>query len=153
MINDDTLIKIVRNRGFKYNWPEQVIRMKKQLTNIKLGFPGIGNNHLSIVEFNDIKVNDIFIVDDNFEFDYKTDNAPLMLKKLNKNQYYIEGIGCGLDSVRDPERIKFRWKDIITDDNLIDPNYLVLRVEARPKYLIGGPAYYFFYKAYRDNRL
>lgn len=153
MINDDVLIKIARSRGFKYTWPEQVIRMKSKITEMKIGFPGIGNDHLSLVTFKEIKNGDIFIVDENFEYDNSTDNAPLMLKKLDTNKYMIEAIGCGLDSVRDPERIKFRWKDVLEVDNLLNPEYLVFRLDARPKYLIGGPAYYFFYKSYRDNRL
>lgn len=154
MINDDVLIKFARKRGFKYDWPDQVIRMKNRMTEMKLGFTGIGNDHMSLVTFKEIKEGDIFIVDEVFEHpDPNNDNAPLMLKKLNDQEYSIECIGCGLDSKRDPERIKFRWKDIIKCENLLDPEFLVFRIDSRPRYLIGGASYYFFFKAYRDNRL
>jgi len=152
MINDDVLIKYSRQRGFNVTWPEQVIKMKLRMTEMKLGFPGIGNDHLSLVEYKDIKKDDIFIYDPYVELGNNVgDEAPLMLRVLGNNKCYIEGIGCGIDSLRDPERLKFRWKDIIDLPNL-PQNFLVFRVEPRPT-LNGGPAYYYFFKSYRDFRL
>lgn len=152
MINDDTLIKIERLRGYKYTWPEQVIKMKNRMMNMKLGFPGLGNDHLSLVEFKDITKDDVFIYDPYVELgDGVGDEAPIMFRSLGDNKYYIEGIGCGIDSVRDPFRNKLRWMDVINNPQIPD-NFLVFRVDVRPT-LNGGPGYYYFFKSYRDGRL
>lgn len=151
MINDDTLIKIERNRGHKTTWPEQVIKMKERMTNMKLGFPGIGNDHLSLVEFRTIKKDDVFIYDPYVELgDGVGDEAPIMFRDLGNKQCYIEGIGCGIDSLRDPDR-KLRWMDIVNKPEL-PKDFLVFRVDVRPT-LNGGPGYYYFFKSFRDARL
>lgn len=151
MINDDILIKYARKRGYKKTWPDQVNRMKTRMTEMKLGFMGIGNDHLSLVEFQIIKEGNIFIYDPYVESGSGTgDEAPLMLKVLPEGKCYIEGIGVGLDSQRDPDRIRFRWRDTIPMPNL-DPEFLVYKVEVRPT-LNGGPGYYYFFKSYRDFR-
>lgn len=151
MINDDILIKYARKRGYKKTWPDQVNRMKTRMTEMKLGFMGIGNDHLSLVEFQTIKEGNIFIYDPYVESGSGTgDEAPLMLKVLPEGKCYIEGIGVGLDSQRDPDRIRFRWRDTIPMPNL-DPEFLVYKVEVRPT-LNGGPGYYYFFKSYRDFR-
>ena len=151
MINDETLIKLVRRRGYSRTWPTQVNRMKARLEWIRLGFPGIRDDHLSVVKFGDLKLGDIYIYDQYLEkgFGYG-DEAPLMLKWINPEQVYIEGIGQGDDSMRDPERLRLRWKDIIPFPKL-DPNTLVLLVNPNPT-LNGGSAYYYFFKSYRDSR-
>lgn len=152
MINDDVLIKIERRRGHRYTWPEQVIKMKERLTSMKLGFAGIGNDHLSLVEFKDIKKGDVFIYDPYVELGNNVgDEAPIMFRYLGDGRYYIEGIGCGVDSIRDPYRVNFRWMDTITGFELPD-DFLVCRVDVRPT-LNGGPGYYYFFKSYRDCRL
>lgn len=150
MINNDTLIKYSRARGHSSDWPSQVNYMRLRLDDMKLGFPGIRNDHLTIVEWKDIKEDDIFIYDPNIESQEQPDEAPLMLRKLSTGRYYVEGIGCGLDISRDPLRLNIRWKDTI-DFNLPE-NFLVHRVEVRPT-LNGGPGYYYFFKSYRDFRL
>jgi hypothetical protein len=151
MINDDTLIKIVRSRGYKKTWPDQVNRMKARLTWIKLGFPGIRNDHLTISLAKDLKEGDLYIYDQYLEkgFGYG-DEAPLMLKWINPEQTEIVGIGQGEDSRRDPTRKLLRWKDIIPAPQL-DPDTLVLSVNPSPT-LNGGSAYYYFFKSYRDLR-
>lgn len=150
MVNEDVLIKFARKRGYKYTWPDQVNYMLKRLGEVKLGFPGIGNDDLTMVEFKDIHVGDLFIYDTYIENQGNNDEAPIMFNVLGNSKCQIEGIGFGYDSVRDPDRINFRWKDIIDIPKLND-NQLVLRVDSRPD-LNGGPAYYYFFKAYRDNR-
>ena len=151
MVNDDILIKFARKRGHSKTWPDQVNLMKSRMNDMKLGFPGIGNDHLSLIEFKDVREGDIFIYDPYIESGTNSgDEAPIMLKVLEDNKCYIEGIGCGLDSIRDPERIKFRWRDIIDMPN-IEGNFLVFRVDPKPT-LNGGPGYYYFYKSYRDFR-
>lgn len=154
MVNDDILIKWVRNvRGFKTDWPEYVIQAKKRLHEAKLGFPGIGNNHISLVKLNQLEVDDIFIWDLHIESLVRcTDEAPLALRKLNnKGKYLIEGIGVGIDSVRDPDRTKFRWMDEVVID--IGPEQYVWRIDVRPDLIKGGPGYYYFYRSYRDFRV
>ena len=151
MINDETIIKIVRKRGYSRTWPDQVNRMKARLEWIRLGFPGIRNDHLSIIKPGDLKIGDLFIYDEYLEkgFGYG-DEAPLMLKVLGGGKVEIIGIGQGDDSIRDPERIKLRWKDII-DSPKLDPDELILSVNPSPT-LNGGSAYYYFFKSYRDSR-
>lgn len=157
MINDDVLIKLSRKQlGHSDDWPEFVISLKKRIREIKLGFPGIKNNHLSIINVNNLNINDTFIIDDYFgkdNIDF-TDNAPLMLKILEKPKHFlIEGIGIGTDINRDPYRLNFRWKDIIYIDNLERINNIVFRVDVKPDSVTGGPGYYYFFKSYRDFRL
>jgi hypothetical protein len=151
MINDDTLIKIVRSRGYKKTWPDQVNRMKARLTWIKLGFPGIRNDHLTISLAKDLKEGDLYIYDQYLEkgFGYG-DEAPLMLKKLDGGKVVVEVIGKGMDSIRDPERLRIRWKDILPEPPL-GKGELVLKVDPSPT-LNGGSAYYYFFKSYRDFR-
>lgn len=156
MINDDVLIKVARKQlGHLYDWPDVVVAMKSRLEEIKLGFTGIRNDHLSLINFNQLKQDDLFIVDSYFGIDFTGpfDEAPIMLHWLENNKYQIEGIGCGLDSIRDPDRIKFRWKDIIDCPNLLPENHIVFRFDARPRLVEGGKSHYFMYKSYRDNRL
>lgn len=151
MINDDILIKFARKRGHNTTWPEQVNLMKSRMSDMKLGFPGLGNDHLTLIEFKNIRVGDIFIYDPYVELGTNAgDEAPIMLKLLDTGYFYVEGIGCGLDSVRDPDRTRIRWRDIINIGK-IDPNFLVFKVDVRPT-LNGGPGYYYFYKSYRDFR-
>ena len=69
MINDETLIKIVRKRGFQRTWPTQVNRMKSRLEWVRLGFPGIRNDHLSLIKFSDLKLGDLYIYDEYLEND------------------------------------------------------------------------------------
>ena len=152
MINDNVLIKTERARGHKEDWPEIVIQMKERLNEVKLGFPGLGNDHLSLVPFSQIKVGDWFIWDLYLEcYSRSGDEAPLFLNYLEEGEARIEGIGCGIDSKRDPDRLKFRWMDVIGLPP-ISENTLVLRVDVRPT-LNGGPGYYYFYRSYRDFRL
>lgn len=151
MINDDILIKLSRKRGFKYTWPEQVIKMRKRLTSMKLGFPGIGNDHISLVEYRTINKGDIFIHDPYVESGEGVgDEAPVMYLDLGNGYCNVEGIGCGVDSIRDPERNKIRWQDTVIKPSLPE-DFLVYRVDVRPT-LNGGPGYYYFFKAFRDNR-
>lgn len=151
MVNDDVLIKLSRARGHSTTWPDQVNRMKSRMLEMKLGFPGIGNDHLTIVEYGKLKGDEIFIYDPYIESDYG-DEAPMMLRFLpdSPGNCVIEGIGCGCDSERDPERIRFRWKDIIPLPPL-HSEFLVYRVDPRPT-MNGGPGYYYFFKSYRDFR-
>lgn len=151
MVNDDILIKFARKRGYSKTWPDQVNRMKIRMTEMKLGFTGIRNDHLSLVEFKDIQPGNIFIYDPYVESGSGTgDEAPIMLKVLEDGSCYVEGIGIGLDSQRDPDRTRIRWRDIVPMPP-IDPNFLVFRVEIKPS-LNGGPGYYYFFRSYRDLR-
>lgn len=151
MIDDNTLIKFVRGRGYKEDWPERVITMKERLREMRLGFPGIRNEHLSLVPFNTIEPGEIFIWDNYLEGKKRGDEAPIMLRVEDMNVYYIMGIGCGTDTRRDPDRLFFRYGNVIKLPPFA-PDFLVCRVDVRPT-LNGGPGYYYFYKSYRDYRL
>lgn len=151
MINDNVLIKYVRARGHKTDWPDYVIAMKERGKEMRLGFPGIRNDHLSLIPYNLIEPGEIFIYDPYVESLTRGDEAPMMLKALGNQQFYIMGIGCGTDLIRDPDRIKFRYGDTIYFPT-IPPDFLISRVDVRPT-LNGGPGYYYFYKSYRDFRL
>ena len=155
MINDDILIKIARSRGHKEDWPQAVRYFRNRLTEIKLGFPGIRNDHMDIITYDQIKDGDYFIYDPYFETGNVLDKAPKMLRVVDgeAGRYFvIEGIGCGLD-LDDPDRNRYRYLDAITNpfDDL-NPSSLCFRVNVRPT-LTGGPGYYYFMKSYRDARM
>ena len=151
MINDERLIRLVRSRGHKSDWPEAVWNMKQRILEQHLGFPGLGDPHLSILEFSKIQEGDLFIWDPYLESGERGDAAPTMYKLLPGNMGYVEGIGCGLDMDRDPSRTLIRWGDTVKLPD-IDPMELVMRVDVKPSLITGGPGYYYFYKAYRDWR-
>jgi hypothetical protein len=150
MVNDNILIKYERSRGHKHDWPDIVIAMKQRMIEMKLGFPGIGNDHMSLVPFSTIEKDQLFIWDPYVESMTRGDEAPILFKNLGDGKARIEGIGCGIDSVRDPDRTKLRWMDIVDMPQLPD-DFLVFRVDVRPT-LNGGPGYYYFFKSYRDFR-
>lgn len=153
MIDNNTLIKYIRSKGHKTDWPDLVNLMNTRLGEMKLGFPGIGNDHISLSEFSLIRPGDIFIYDKYFISPIRKDEAPIMLRCIDKDTFYIEGIGCGVDSVRDPDRVFLRYGSMIKNNIVMigeqDP---VFNVDVRPT-LEGGPGYYYFFKSYRDFRL
>lgn len=150
MVNDDVLIKFAWKSGYTLNWPDIVIAMKNRMTEMKLGFPGIGNNDITLVKFGSLNVGDLFIHDPYIiPSDVIGDDAPIMYQILEDHRLYVEGIGKGDDS-RDPLRLKIRWRDILPPIYL-DPGFPVFRVDSRPT-MNGGPAYYYFFKAYHDQR-
>lgn len=152
MVNDDVLIKVLRARGHKEDWPDAVRAMKDRLWEMKLGFPGIGDDHLSLVEFRTLGTGDLFIWDLYIESQRRFgDEAPIMFQILDSGRCRIEGIGAGLDLQRDPDREKYRWMDEIPTPT-IGSKDLVWKVNVRPDLITGGPGYYYFYKSYRDNR-
>ena len=152
MVNDDTLIKVLRNKGHKEDWPSAVRAVRKRLNEMKLGFPGIGDDHISLVEFGELIEGDVFIWDLYITSQVRSgDEAPIMLRLVGNGNSLIEGIGKGLDLTRDPDRLKYRWNDIIPTPNL-DMKSLVWKVNVKPDLIEGGPGYYYFYKSYRDFR-
>ena len=153
MVNIDILAKRAREKS-SGNWPELAYSDFIELEQIKSGFPGIGSDHITIVDFKDIKEKDIFIYSE--ASITGRDEAPLMLMKLPnvilpENEYLIIGIGKGEDSKRDPQRLKLRWRDCIEKPALLVPGVKVFRVDVRPT-LNGGPGYYYFFRSYRDFR-
>lgn len=148
MVNIDVLAKSSREVDPE-NWPRLTYSKLVELEEIKSGFPGIKSNHISLVDFGDIKEHDIFIYSE--ASITKGDEAPLMLMKCENGKYIILGIGKGEDSIRDPKRLLFRWRDIIDKPNLLVPGIKVYRVDVRPT-LNGGPGYYYFFRSYRDFR-
>ena len=151
MVNDDVLIKYAWNSGHKEDWPDFVMAMKNRMIEMKLGFPGIGNNDITLVEYGCLGVGDLFIYDPyiNVPSNVLYDEAPVMFQILDRGLGYIEGIGKGDDS-KDPLRLQRRWRDTISLPPL-QPTFPVFRVDSRPT-MNGGPAYYYFFKAYHDQR-
>ncbi len=150
MINDYTIIKLSRKvlgDNSEY-WPRRVRYIKNHLEEMKLGFPGIGNSHMSFKFSNDLVEGDIFILDYSLiQDDLLLNIPPVMFRYLGGNKFFIEGIGKGLHA-SDPDRL-FRWKDTIEID-ILPP--LVLSVDVKPTDN-GGPGYYYFFKSYRDFRI
>lgn len=139
MINENRIIKLVRQYGHKEDWPELVQTFFIRLDEIKCGFPGIKNSDLSYVQFKEIKDYDYFIVDD-----FRT---PIMYLKINSSLYSVEGIGEG--PFEEPGKPRIRWKDVVSMD--LPEDSFVYRVDCRPTEN-GGPGYYYFFKSYRDFR-
>ena len=121
MINDDVLIKYARGRlaqghlmGLEPdNWVDYVRFLQKQLLACKLGFPGIGDDDISIISINQVKPGIRLILDDNLDANCgrtDTDRAPILgiVKEFAEEPGYvyfeIEGIGSGTDFERDPDR-------------------------------------------------
>jgi len=155
MVNLDIYIKVVRKKWGhrKDEWPLYVRELSERIREMKLGFTGINDDAISLVDFDTIKEGDMFVWDTCLKDTGRrhNDEAPLMLKKLENGKALIEGIGCGVDSVRDPDRIKYRWRNIIDMPN-IEKDDLVVRLDSRPDVITGGSVYYWFYKAFRDSR-
>ena len=63
MINDDILIKFARVRGHKEDWPQAVRYFRNRLTEIKLGFPGIRNDHMDIITYDNFTTKNAKIID------------------------------------------------------------------------------------------
>ena len=63
MIVVGSVIKLVRDsRGMKTDWPRYVRAFLDRLDEIKLGFPGLGNDHLTIAKYGTIREGDYFII-------------------------------------------------------------------------------------------
>ena len=152
MVNDDVLIKFAYKRGYKDCWPDFVMRQRERMIQMKLGFPGIGNNDITLLEYGKLVEGDLFIYDPYVEVPQgiKYDEAPVMLKILGGGLGYVEGIGTGDDSIRDPERTKIRWRDTVQLPPL-PPDFLVFRVDSRPT-MNGGPADDDLGRGGHDNR-
>ncbi len=153
MINLDVLIKYVRSGPKRNDWIYEVRRLKDRLDEMKLGFPGIRNDHLSLVSLDSLVVGDIFIVDPIFiNASYFSDREwfiPKMYRVLGDGKFEILGIGCGKDNC-DPDRTIYRYRDIVSYHDFPHVSQVFL-VQCRPK-LTGGSGYYYFYKSYRDLR-
>lgn len=158
MINLDTIIKFVRARSRDNNWPDYSYNLLAKIKECLLGFPGISLNDVSLMTYEDININrDIWILDEDLSYwmseERTGDSSPLMLSPDPQipGSLIVEGIGCLLDS-RDLDRKNIRWKDHYPDNYPMPFSQdVVLRVDCRPTDN-GGPGYYYFFKAYRDQR-
>ena len=139
MVTFDSFIKHIRSfQEHKKDWPEYVNSMRFRFNKVKTGFPGINDDHVDLVSYSVLDIG----------LDSNNTDAPMRLQIL-KDEFLILGIGNESDIDRDPDRIKFRVGDTI-DFNL-NKDYPIYRVNVRPT-KEGGPGYYYFYKAYRDQR-
>lgn len=163
MINLDTVIKFIRTKCpypdlQKEYWPEWSYNTMKKIKECLVGFPGIGLNDVSLLLFKDLDLSqDIWIFDNELHYHGNEerigDEAPLMLAPGPKpGNFIIEGIGAQFDG-GDIERKKKRWKDVFSFSTPFPTeDSMVLRIDCRPT-IHGGPGYYYFFKAYRDQRL
>lgn len=157
MINDDILIKyslsqIKKGSQFKSNWVDYVRALKTQILNIKLGFPGISDSDLEILSDYHPNLSDRIILSDHLETYSTLDTAPILglIKEVTSYSCIleIEGIGCGFDLIRDPDR-NLRWRDS-WEINLLDyPS--ILRLTTKPR-TNGSSIYYYYNKHHRDSR-
>lgn len=158
MINIDVIIKIVREMSpGDENWPVYSRILFNRIKECLQGFPGLGFDDVSLMTtttFLSTKY-DRWIEDKelmNWTGERVTDVAPTMYRKFTNIGVIIDGIGCQKDLSRDPERIKYRWRDLVENPlNTYHPYELLLVVTCNPR-KDGGPGYYYFYKAYRDRR-
>ena len=162
MINDDILIKYVREADYSQDWPDQVRIIKERLKELKEGFPGIGNNCMTLLKYGNLTTGDIFIIDPFIDSEVREETCtPTMFYWLTPEIFRVEGIGRGLDLKRDPERLRYRWKDCVGIGQVEEcfkytsyrpmQNFPVLEIDVRPT-PNGGPGYYYFYKSPRDLR-
>jgi hypothetical protein len=165
MINDDVLIKYARSRlaqGHTMdlepdNWVDYVRFLSKQLLACKLGFPGIGDDDISIIRLDQVRPGIRLILDDNLDANCgrtDTDRAPILgqVKDFSETKghvwFEIEGIGSGTDFERDPDRL-LRWGQVHEVNLLEYPCLLSMDSKPRPD---GGPVYYYYNKHPRDSR-
>lgn len=159
MINIDVIIKIVRERNPRDdNWPLYVRLLYKRIKECLQGFPGIGMDDVSLTTYSDCtRTKYGRWIEDMELMNYKnperiTDTAPTMYRRWNDEICIIDGIGCQWDLTRDPERLNYRWRDMVKSPLITcNPNDLVLIVTCNPD-VHGGAGYYYFYRAYRDQR-
>lgn len=172
MVNFDVFIKYIRTNfpESKYtNWPELVNSMRFRLDEVKEGFPGIRSDHLELTNIKSIitktdndfrksskkEIIEYFIYDPYVYGQPAVDDyAPVMIKACirpnNDIKFSIFGIGKSLD-LSDPDRnIKSLNKEIDLED--FNENLPVYKVTVRPD-VHGGPGYYYFFRAYKDQRI
>lgn len=164
MINDDVIVKYARTRmagghtlWFESgNWPDYVRMLKQQILEVKLGFPGIGDEDLSLIGCGQAAVGKRVILSDNLDANCgstDTDHAPILglILGIDSEGYgliEIEGIGSGLDFTRDPDRL-LRWGQQHAIQLLDYQTILEVTSKPRPD---GGSVYYYFNKHPRDAR-
>lgn len=142
MVNEDTVIKIIRNEEKIEDWPRMSFLMLTCWRDIlAAGFPGIGFPSVTLVRFDKIKPGDIFIaaIDSNYE----EETAPKMWEMIDPSTLKIVGIGCGHSSKK--------LGDYYTPQGNIH-TYYTLRVDCRPTEN-GGPGYHYFYRTDKDFRV
>lgn len=169
MINDDTLIKYFRNPFIisTEDWPERVRNCKKRISECLMGFPGIGLGDISLVPFQHymLHMRDKPFILDRYLIDEErtTDAAPFLLieNPERRGEWIIEGIGCQGDTLRDPTRMKYRWKNIINEDTIYAllpigglGYFPLLVLNGKPTKSKGGAGsvYHYFFRAIRDQR-
>lgn len=151
MINLDVLIKYVREYiTSNGNWPEKVWDLKTRIDTLLLDFPGIGCNCLSFIPFEELKDEDIFILDPKI-LEQSPYDPPLMLGPRDENSglYLIIGIGKGNIDI-DPDYYKV-GSSVSIPWAFYDKHLPVLRVDCRPDEN-GGPGYHYFYRVGEKDR-
>lgn len=152
MINDDVLRKWSERmisegniNGFKkytYDRDLRIHKLKHDILRIKLGFKGIGNDHMSLIDVCNVKRGDRIIWDyylDNNSWDDSMDFAPKIFQIISMksqgdehNRGILLGIGNGRDTDGDPGRMLVIGKTYIID-NLINFR-AIIRLDSMGRY-------------------
>jgi hypothetical protein len=75
MINDDVLRKWINNNPTEENIDRRLCKFKRNILRIKLEFTGIGNRHMSLVSYDDLKRGDRIIYDMDLDINYSSSNS------------------------------------------------------------------------------
>lgn len=125
MINDDVLRKwsdkriamgdVDLNKEFTYNRDSRIHKLKIDILRIKLGFKGIGNRHMSLIDVRDVKRGDKIIWDyylDNNSWDETLEYSPKIFQIISRSTQgdpntrgILLGVGEGTDKDGDPGRV------------------------------------------------
>lgn len=165
MINDDIIVKISQtlylpsiNGNQLPDWIKCARVLRGRIEDIKKGFPGIGDDDLSLrlLGFTDL-TNLRFIYDSilmrlsedlNYDQSFAFSNLPAPRLVYNFPDIKVMGIGEGLD-LCDVSRNCLIGSSISLDFSNQKGVILVLESKAHEN---GGPAYYYFNKVVRDLR-
>lgn len=152
MINDDVLRKwsdrriemgdVDLMRPFTLNRLSRIHKLKVDILRIKLGFRGIGNRHMSLIEAREVKRGDKVIWDyylDNNAWDDKLLYSPKIFQIISRSTQgdpctrgILLGVGEGPDTDGDPNRV-LQIGRTYNLDNLDDFN-AIIRLDSMGRY-------------------
>lgn len=145
MINDDVLRKWIMNHPTSEDYQTRLDRFNRDLLRIKLGFKGIGNRHISLIELSQLKRGNRIIFDYYIDLNSRNPGSRSMsvspkafqivaLKSMGDehNKGILLGIGDGKDMDGDPNHQLIVGKTYLLD-NL--ENYpVVIRMDSLGRY-------------------
>lgn len=142
MINDNVLKKWIAAYPTEDNADSRISKFNKDILRIKLGFKGIGNRHMSLINCNNIKRGNKIIVDYYIDInggDRKLDVAPKIFQIVSLTSYgdphnlgILLGIGDGSDLHGDPDMSLIIGKTYMLDNLYQYP--VILRLDSIGRY-------------------